>query len=212
MKRIIQLVLLAALCWSGLEAATPLTPRQKKEVIARLNKASAGIRTMSCGFTQTKHLSLLSDKMVSEGRMYYRQPDRLRWEYTSPYSYQFVFNGGKAYVGGNKRKDVIDTKSNRLFREIASIMMSTVTGKALSDSGSFTVDVADEKSQWAVTLIPRKKELRNMFRKIVLHFGKEDNIISGITLYEKNNDRTHIRLRGLSTNGKINESMFAIPQ
>ena len=85
--------------------AAPLTAQQKQDVIGRINKAASGLKSMSCSFTQTKYLSLLSDRMVSEGKMNYKQPNKLRWEYTTPYQYLFIFNGTKVYVGNKSRKD-----------------------------------------------------------------------------------------------------------
>lgn len=210
MKRIITICLVIMACISNAVAA-PISAAQQKEVIARINKATSGLKSMSCTFTQTKHLSLLSDKMVSEGKMSYKQPNKLRWEYTSPYQYLFIFNGTKVYVGNKSRKDVIDTNSNKLFKEVARIMMSTVTGTALSNAADFSVSVEDGKTLWNVTLIPKKKEMKKMFTRIVLSFSKSDLMISEINLHEKNNDRTNIRLRNIKTNIAINESLFAIP-
>lgn len=210
MKRIITICLVVMVCVAN-AIAVPLSATQQKEVIAKINKATSGLKSMSCSFTQTKHLSMLSDKMVSEGKMNYKQPNKLRWEYTSPYQYLFIFNGAKVYVGNKSRKDVIDTGSNKLFKEVARIMMSTVTGTALSNASDFSVTVEDGKTLWNVTLIPKKKEMKKMFTRIVLSFSKSDLMISEINLHEKNNDRTNIRLRNIKTNIAINENLFAIP-
>lgn len=210
MKKIVPILMLLLLFSVTGKAA--LTDAQKKEVIEKINAATSKVKTMDCTFTQTKYLSLLKDKMISEGKMCYKQPDKLRWEYTSPYQYLFIFNGSKVYVGNKSRKDVIDTKSNKVFKEVARIMMSTVTGKALSNASEFSVDVADGGAQWLVTLVPSKKEMRNMFSKIVLSFDKSRFSISEINLYEKNNDRTNIKLKGIKTNTTVNESLFAIPK
>lgn len=199
------------LCFINVNVAG-MSAQQKKEVIAKINKAASALKTMKCEFTQTKHLSLLSDKMVSGGKMYYRQTDKLRWEYTSPYSYLFIFNGTKVYVGGKSRKDVIDTKTNKVFKEVARIMMNTVTGKALSNSSDFSVDISSSASYWVVTLIPKKKDLKQMLKKIVLNFTKSNTMISEINIYEKNGDRTNIKLKNITTNSKLNESLFAIPR
>lgn len=210
MKRIITICLVVMACVANAVAA-PISVAQQKEVIAKINKATSRLKSMSCSFTQTKHLSMLSDKMVSEGKMNYKQPNKLRWEYTSPYQYLFIFNGTKVYVGNKSRKDVIDTNSNKLFKEVARIMMSTVTGTALSNAADFSVTVEDGKTLWNVTLIPKKKEMKKMFTRIVLSFSKSDLMISEINLHEKNNDRTNIRLRNIKTNIPINENLFAIP-
>ena len=191
--------------------AAELTDARKQEVIARINSAVSRLHTMSCSFVQTKHLSLLSDKMVSEGRMYYSQPDRLRWEYTSPYKYLFIFNGNKVYVGNDSRKDVIDTNTNKIFKEVARIMMSTVTGTALSNAADFDTEAAEEKGSWVVTLVPRKKEMHRMFAKITMTFSKSASMISELSIYEKNGDRTDIKFKDVLSDAKVDESLFSIP-
>lgn len=193
-------------------SAAPLDLRQKNRIIADINKTTSSLRTISCTFTQTKHLSMLNESMKSTGKMYFSHPGSLRWEYTSPYKYLFILNGNKVYVGGKSRKDVIDTNSNRLFKEVARIMMATVTGKALSNTKDYTIDVTDAKTGWNVSLIPKKKEMRRMFSKIILNFTKKGNMLTSITLFENNKDRTVISLGNIITNKKLNESLFAIPK
>lgn len=192
--------------------AASLSETQKQDIITRINKSASGLKSMSCSFHQTKYLSLLSDKMESQGKMYYRQPNKLRWEYTSPYQYLFVFNGTKVFIGSKSRKDVIDTQTNKVFKEVARIMMSTVTGTALSNTSDFSIDVSDGNTMWDVTLVPKKKDMRNMFSKILLSFRKTDLMISEINIYEKNNDRTNIKLKNVSTNVAVNEDLFAVPK
>ena len=209
-RRIIAIFLLA-LAMTATAGAAELTDARKQEVIARINSAVSRLHTMSCSFVQTKHLSLLSDKMVSEGRMYYSQPDRLRWEYTSPYKYLFIFNGNKVYVGNDSRKDVIDTNTNKIFKEVARIMMSTVTGTALSNAADFDTEAAEEKGSWMVTLVPRKKEMRRMFAKITMTFSKSASMISELSIYEKNGDRTDIKFKDVLSDAKVDESLFSIP-
>lgn len=203
-------IILYILLATVISMSAAMTPQQKQDVIAKINKSSAGIKSMNCSFTQTKYLSMLKDKMVSEGKMYYQQPGKLRWEYTDPYQYLFIFNGTKVYVANKSRKDIIDTQSNKVFKEVARIMMSTVTGTALSNTSDFTVDVEDGKTVWQITLLPKKKDLKKMFSKIILIFNKSNSMINEINLYENNNDRTNIKLKNISTNGAINENLFTI--
>lgn len=210
MKRTITILLLTLFC--SVAIAAPMAQPQKQRVINKINQATKGLRSMSCSFTQTKYLSMLNDKMVSQGSMYYKQPNKLRWEYTSPYKYIFILNGTKVYVGNKSRKDVIDTNTNKVFKEVARIMMSTVTGTALSNSSEFSFDVAEKGTQWQITLIPKKKEMKKMFSKIIMYFNKSNCMIAVINIFEKNGDRTIIKLNNIKTNGAINENVFAIPK
>lgn len=210
MKQILSLLLVFAAVLTA--QAAPLTAAQKGDVIARINAAAASLKTMTCNFTQTKTIAMLSETMVAKGRMSYSRPDRLRWEYTTPYKYLFIFNGTKVYVGSSSRADVIDTNANKLFKEVGRLMMSTVTGTALSDTRSFTSDVADGGSRWQVTLVPKKKEMKKMFSQIVLHFGKKDLMIAQIDLYDSNRQLTSISLTDIHTDRPVNESLFNIPK
>lgn len=204
------LIALTAFC--NLNTFAALTPAQKQDVITKINSKAKSVKSMSATFTQTKNLSMLNDKMVSQGKMYFKSPDKLRWEYTSPYQYQFIFNGTKVYVGNNSKKDVIDTNNNKMFKEIARIMMNTVTGKALSNSTDFTVDINMTGSGYQATLIPQKKTVKQMFSKIILVFSKTDYMVNEINIYEKNGDTTNIKFNNISLNSAVNESLFAIPK
>jgi len=205
------MLLFMAMAGTMTAMAAPLTPQQKQQAIVAISRAVSAMETMQCTFVQTKHMSMLNDRLVSHGIMYYRQPDKLRWEYTRPYDYLFIFNGAKVYMGNRSRKSVVDTASNRLFREIAGIMMSTVTGKALADPERFSLDVEEVQQSWHVTLVPKKKELKRMFQKVVLVFNRADAAILGVNIYEKNGDLTEILMSDVTKNVKIDEARFAIP-
>ncbi|MDE6575056.1 MAG: outer membrane lipoprotein carrier protein LolA, partial [Muribaculaceae bacterium] len=102
--------------------------------------------------------------------------------------------------------------SNKVFKEVARIMMSTVTGKALSSTSEFTISVADERGAYVVTMLPKKKEIRQMFSRIELVFDKTGSMISEINIFEKNGDSTNIKITNISTNKAVDESNFAIPE
>ena len=78
MKRILTILLL--LCTTTL--CTHAQSRQ--QMLDAIASATAQIRDMECDFVQTKNIRLLNRSMVSRGHMSYRQPDKLRWEYTTP--------------------------------------------------------------------------------------------------------------------------------
>ncbi len=209
MKKLLSLLLLLSIptfLW-----ASTMTPQQKQQVVNSINNTVERLQTMSCSFVQTKHMSMLNDEMTSRGKMYYKRANKFRCEYSSPYTYLFVFNGSKVYVGNKGQKSIIDTDSNKVFREIARLMMSTITGNALSNAKDFAIDIYDCGSNWGVTLMPKKKTIKRMFKKIDLFFNKSDFIISQINIYEYNNDKTTIHISNVQNNITINETLFAIP-
>ena len=182
----------------------------QKEIIRKLNAAVSNINTMQCDFVQTKHMKMLNEKLVSSGKMAYKQSDKLKWEYTSPYSYIFILNGTKIYLNKGSRNDEIDVRQNKLFQEIAKIMMNSVIGKCLTDTKEFKVSIQQTSSEWIATVLPQKKDLKQMFPKILLYFNKTNSIISKVVMYEKNGDYTIIQLKNIRLNKAISANEFSL--
>lgn len=183
---------------------------QNQSAIEEVSKAVAQISTMQCDFTQTKSLKMLGDKMVSQGKMSYSQNGSLRWEYVSPYSYIFILKDSKVTIKRGQRSNVIDINQNKLFRSIADIMMSTMTGKCLSNTRDFKVSAQGRKDGWNLTLLPLRKELRQMFQQIELRYDRSQRMVTSVVMKEKNGDSTVIELRNAQKNKKLNDSIFAL--
>ena len=187
-----------------------MAQQNEAQIRQAITQAASTMKTMQCDFTQTKHLKMLNDKMTSKGRMYYQQTNRLRWEYTSPYSYTFILNDDKVLLKNAQRNDVIDVNKNKLFREIARIMMNSVVGTSLSDDKSFKSTIATNGNEWIASLLPQRKDLKQLFQKIILHFSKKNAMVKQVELIERNGDKTVIELNSIRTNEKISADMFTI--
>lgn len=183
--------------------------KTEQEIIEKINSEAMKLASMQCEFVQTKKVVLLNDRMVSKGKMFYKQSNKLRWEYTTPYTYVFVLNGSKISFGKNQQ-DVIDVNQSRVFKEIASIMMNSVVGKCLSDKKSFKTTIKVSNSEYIATLTPRTKEIKRLFNTIILHFDKQQSFVVRVELIEKNGDVTTIDLKNIKKNNPVNDQVFSI--
>lgn len=205
MKRQIYILILSLVALTSV-AQTP----QERQAIQQVSRAAAAIKTMQADFVQTKHLRMLGDKMVSRGRMCYQQSDRLRWEYTKPYAYTFILNGNSVMMSKGGHRDVVDVNRNKVFREIAQMMMSSVVGTCLTDSKRFKVSMTVDKQTCTATLLPQKKDVKAMFTRIVLVFNRKTSVVSKVTMYEKNGDRTEITLDNVRIGAAVSPTEFTI--
>lgn len=216
MSRCQAILLVLLLSIASMSARTPgrdrdaAMPDDVAAAIVRVNDVAKGIRTMTCSFSQTKHLAMLRDEMKSTGTMAFVSPSRLRWEYTSPYSYRFIFNGDRVYVGNDAGSNVIDTRSNRMFGEIARLIINTVTGHIIDSADDFTFALTTGDRASTFTLTPRKRELRQLIGSIDLTFDNTTSNIQSVTLREKNGDYTDIRLHDIQLNKPVDEKLFVI--
>ena len=182
----------------------------QQEIIEQINKASAQMQTLECDFVQTKYLQILDDKMVAKGRMYYQQADKLRWEYISPYTYTFILNQNQVLLKNNDRTDVIDVERNRIFKEIARMMMNSIVGNCLSDEKTFKTQVEVAGNEWVATLVPLKKDMKQMWNKLVLHIQPDMKVVSKVEMHEPSGDYTVIDLKNIRTNSPVNQEVFRI--
>lgn len=176
----------------------------------RINAVAAKMRTMTCDFVQTKTVRMLNSKLVSRGKMYYAQPGKLRWQYTSPYQYTFILNGSQVYLKNRGRNDVINIQQNKMFQEITRIMMNTVVGRTVSNSRDFKVALSGAGNSWKAVMTPQSKTMRQMFRNIIVHFNLQKGMVSAVELIEKNGDRTVIVLKNVRTNTPLHANVFSI--
>lgn len=205
MKKILYILMM---CFTPLLAMAQSANEQK--IIQKISKAAQSMTSMQCDFVQTKHMKLLNDDMVSNGKMYYQQSSKLRWEYTSPYTYTFVLNDSKVLLKKGNRNDVIDVNQNKMFKEIARMMMNSVVGKCLTETKDFKVSVSETSDEYVATLVPQKKDMKQMFSKIILHVSKQQLSIKKVEMQEKKGDNTVIELKNVQLNKKINASIFAV--
>lgn len=205
MKRL--LILLSILCTYLLQAsAQQLSEAQVRQ---QIRETASALHTMQCDFVQTKQISMLNEEITSGGKMYYHQAGKLRWEYTQPYTYTFILNGNKVLLKSNNRSEAIDPDQKKLFKRIAQITMNCVAGKSLSDDKNFKTSISTDQKEWTATLLPRRKDIRQLFQKIILHFSPQQKMVSEVELVEENGDRTLIVLKHIRKNEKISEQLFA---
>ena len=180
------------------------------QIRTKINQAASQLQTLQCDFVQTKHLKMLNDKLVSHGKMYYKKSDKLRWEYTTPYHYIFILNGSRVLLKNEKRNDIIDVNQNKVFKEIARLMMNSVVGKSLSDSRDFSSKISSSNSELIATLTPMRKDLKQMFKQISLYFSQSTSLVYKVILVEKNGDKTVIELKNAKKNEPVNTNVFNV--
>jgi outer membrane lipoprotein carrier protein len=167
------------------------------------------MKTMQCDFTQTKRMKMLSKDMQSKGVMYFKRPDKLRWQYTSPYDYTFIMNGDKVQIKSMKSTKNIDVQQNKMFRQITNIILSSITGGTLRTSADFTVELWQQDKSYFVKLYPKKKELKQLYQYLEIWFDPALTKVSTVKMMEKTGDMTIVNLLNTKYGVTINEKMFA---
>ncbi len=196
MRRLLLTLGMACCClWLQAQTLKKATEAESKTMVAAISKTAAAIRTLTCSFTQVKTLSLLNDKMTSQGRMRYDASGRLRWEYTSPYAYVITLDGRQLHIEGDGERKTVDIGQSGPLQGVVQVMTDCMTGKNLTSGKDFASEWFKDGDVWVAELVPRRKELKQLFSTIRLRFDSKRRTVSKVELKEKGGDMTVITLR-----------------
>jgi len=188
----------------------PATETQQQEMIQKITEASEKLNSLRCDFVQKKTISILAKEMVSEGQMFFKQKDKLKWEYTKPTQYELIMNEDQVLVNSGNTKNAMTTNSSKAFRKLSKIILSMINGSGIFDTSMFTAQLMVGAKDNMVILNPTQKEMQQMFSVIRLRFNKSDYTVNVVEMEEKNGDSTRIEMKNKQVNIKLNDEIFTI--
>ena len=156
-----------------------LAASAQETILDRL-KAANTFDTMQLSFVQTRHSALLTKDLVSEGRMVLASPDRIRWEVLKPYPSVFVSSGEL-------------TLSGRRFR--------------MPTEKDFTATTL-EGEDLTVKLVPVRRDLKSLFREIIVHADKQSLQIRSALLITPDGDWTQLEFKDFVVNRPVDAKLF----
>lgn len=176
-----------------------------KQSVAVVSKK---IKTLSTDFVQYKHLDFLSKDIETSGRMIFKEPYSLLWQYKKPYNYTIVFKNGKILINDEGKKSAVDVGSSKLFGKINKLIVGSVSGD-LFDDKEFSISYFKNKEQNIAKFIPKDATLKKYIKQIDLTFDKEDATVIQVKLLESSADYTRIVLKSKVINAKVDEASFS---
>lgn len=175
----------------------------------RFAAASQKTNTIKSDFVQEKNLALLSEKIVSKGKFWFKKENLVRMEYTQPFQYLMVINGTNVYIKDSQKENKISTKSNKLFQQINKVIVDCVKGGAL-ESKDFTTKLFEGNNAFLAELTPVNKQMKSMFKDINIYIDKKEYAVSKIEMHEPSGDNTVITFSNRELNTNLADALFAI--
>jgi outer membrane lipoprotein-sorting protein len=175
-----------------------------KQSVAVVSKK---IKTLSTDFVQYKHLDFLSKDIETSGKMVFKEPNLLLWQYKKPYSYSIVFKNGKILINDEGKKSAVDIGNSKLFGKINKLIVGSVSGD-LFDDKEFLISYFKNKDQNITKFIPKDATLKKYIKQIELTFDKADATVVQVKLLESSADFTRIVFKNKVINSKVDEASF----
>jgi outer membrane lipoprotein-sorting protein len=172
-----------------------------------VNAVAKKIQTLSADFVQYKHMDFLSKDIETSGKMFFKEPNFLKWQYKKPYNYAIIFKNGKILIDDEGKKSAIDIGNSKIFGKINKLIVGSVSGDMFDDK-EFSISFFKNKINNITRLIPKDVALKKYIKQIELTFDKEDATVVQIKLIESSDDYTRIVLKNKTLNAKIEDSQF----
>jgi outer membrane lipoprotein-sorting protein len=160
-------------------------------------------------FVQEKNLSMLSEKISSKGKFWFKKESQVRMEYNQPFQYLMILNKDKVFIKDGQRENKISTRTNKLFQQINKIMIDCMQGTALNNP-DFKTRLFENKMNSLIELTPVTKGLKELFKSINVIVDRKDFSVASIQMLELSDDNTIIRFTNKELNAAIPDSLFTI--
>ena len=170
-----------------------------KEQFAMAAQKTTSIKS---DFVQEKKLIMLSEKIISKGKFWFKKDSQVRMEYNTPFQYLMVINKDKVFIKDGQKQNTISTKSNKLFQQINKITVDCVQGNVLNNT-DFNIKIF-------VALAPIAKGMKDFFKTINITIDKKDYGVTVIEMIETAGDNTILRFTNKEMNTIIPDALFAI--
>ena len=177
-----------------------------KTAVARNHNS---INDITADFKQVKHLSLLEDKIQSKGKFYFKKEDKVRIEYTNPYSYLVVMNGTRMLVKDEQKTNKINAGNSKMMQSVNRIMVDCMRGTVL-DNPDFKVTAYHNAKQYMLTMIPTSPDMKKLFQQIDVHMNKVSLDVEKLVMKEQGGDYTDMEFFNTSHNTSLNETLFKV--
>ncbi|MBT0607743.1 outer membrane lipoprotein carrier protein LolA [Aequorivita echinoideorum] len=176
----------------------------KEKVIAEAKKT----KTIKADFIQLKHLDFLADDVKTSGKMAYKSPNLVKWEYTNPYKYSVIFKEDQLLINHGGTKSKVDIGSSKLFQKLNELIVNSVRGNMFSDA-DFEISFFESPQFYKAVFIPKDKKLVEYIASFELFFNKENAQVFEVKMVEPSKDFTQIIFKNRQLNVPIDDSVFS---
>ncbi|ASO06158.1 MULTISPECIES: LolA family protein [Arenibacter] len=207
MRNLLFLVVLIAHTSLLLAQESKMNNTEIAEFKAKINETSKATTTIQSNFTQYKHLDFLSNDITTQGKMAFKVPNMVKWEYTEPFKYSIIFKDDKLIINDSGTKSNMDLGNSALFKKINQLIVNSVKGNLFQDS-DFTMSYFKSSKYYKVIFIPKDEKIKSYIASFILFFDKQQADVMEVKMVEPTNDYTRIVFSDRLINKPLDNEVF----
>jgi outer membrane lipoprotein carrier protein len=172
----------------------------------RLEEAHRETKSFSADFIETAHSSMFVKPQKGKGKVYFKKPEKIRWEQTDLKN-QIILLNGKSIRISKGGKEVTNEQSKIVFKRIQNMMIQMLSGSFLNEK-DFKILYYERNEQIKLHLLPKNQRLSRYIKRIELLFDKKTLTLLEMTMIEDETEKMVYTFFNVSINKTLNDSLF----
>jgi outer membrane lipoprotein-sorting protein len=195
----------------ALPAVASAEPLAVTDLVHKVDAAKAGVETLSGDFTQKNRVKLFKQELTSKGRLAFKKPRQIRWEYTAPDPSVMILDGNKATLRApGAAPQLFDLDKDPTMRAIFDQLLTWLgPGSLATARDEYDLGAAGTAAAPILTLTPKASSaIAKAFTRVELRLDPKSWLMKSILLVEKNGDEKEIDFGKLQRNLKLPADSF----
>lgn len=172
-------------------------------LLAEIEARSTEVKSLSCDFTQERHLTMFSRPVIFHGRLALDRPDRLRWEFIDPIPSVLIFNQDHGLrCSGKAAPQSFDLATDPIMAMVAKQLWTWLDGDYSQLANSYRLELAGENT---LSITPEDLTMQKFVEKITIIFSPGNKHPHQVDIREPDGDLTRI----LFSNYRLNPLLYS---
>lgn len=172
-----------------------------------LASVNSKINTIKSDFSQVKEMSLLAEKINSNGKFYFQKEDKVRIQYTEPYDYLLIMNGTRLLVKDEQSTSKINTRNSKMMQSVNRVMVDCMQGTVFNNP-DFSVKAYSNASTYLLQMTPVDATMKQLFDQVEVYMAKDSYDVEKLIMQESGGDYTIMKFTNIKHNTALNEGLF----
>ena len=175
-----------------------------------LKEAAGKIQSVESNFRQEKFMKVFSNKMVSTGMFYYRNPNKISLQYENPMQYAVTINGDKLQTVTGGKKTTVNLGSNKIMAQMKGLIEASMIGNISALDGEYDLQYFQSASEYFVKIVPTSQSVKAYIKEIGITFDRKTMGVKRLRMTENNDDYTDYIFTNPQYNTLKSDEKFAI--
>lgn len=176
-----------------------------EEIVKKLQARYDSVSGFTADFTQEIESTTLGEKVTSQGKVYFKKPGRMRWEFTSPDPQTVVSDGRFFWFYQPRQNQVLKTPLEQAFHSHTPVAFLTGVGRIDQD---LTVSLAGQTGKVYLLHLTPRQEKEGFSGSLEVQVSSETYDIVGVQIKDPLGNLTRLHFSNMDRQATLDGALF----